>query len=87
MKSSKANPQSAPLNVGPIAEVGHIEGAPAAAANVVAADLEAQTLPRVEEQVGQVAALRIRVASSDVGKPAKGGAPALKILLLPLCVA
>ena len=62
---------SAPLYVGPIAEVWHIEGSPAAPADVVPAYLKPKALFRVEEQVGKVAALCVRVPSHHIGKPAQ----------------
>ena len=62
---------SAPLYVGPIAEVWHIQGSPAAPADVVTAYLKPEALLRVEEQIGKVAALRVRVRAHHVGKPAQ----------------
>ena len=76
-----------PLYVGAEAEVGDVAAAPAAAADVVARDLQAQPPGRVEQQVCQVVAQGVRVPPGHVREPAQGGPPALECLLHLACAA
>ena len=66
----KACRRAPPFHIGTIAEIWDVEGAPASTADVVPADLHAQPLADIEEQICQVGAQGISAASSYVCKPA-----------------